>query len=551
MKKYMRVLAVIAVMMLGSIGNIACVNAAEKDDLLLEGFSIEGPDYVYEYQGKATFTLKKEGYESDSNFYDRYDEQVQYMNLHYEWSSNNENVAKYSGTTYYHIDGCIGIPYPILERPNDFEIKNGEAVISCTISDDEGNSVVLSKTLTVLKETPIKELKVGKYKLGKEELNADYGTIYTNSLEKDINMEPILEEGWKLKSEKTISFDKNQDYNINVVVENEQLGRKFFYTLRIRRYIQHQINMKKLVDGCALVQRRQGAHPGYWFYPLTIEYNKNSKPADSETFKNGEDLAEKLIKYYDYDKYTVEYKNGFLFYKETAELKPWTYCTNKVELNNAKEDAKARNELLRGFSIEGPDYIYGIEDVAKFYLSKDGKSEKDISKNYKDFKFQWNSDNKKVAKFKKTEKKSSKKVSYPVLKRFGVFKVNPGTAVICCKITDTYGQSVTMMKKVTVLKGRPIKTLKIGTSKVKKSELKSTKCKRTIYTKKKKARLKMNLAKGWHVKRVQVQSGKKVKDISKKRVILMNLKKTQTVKITLENKTRGQIFTYECKVKRG
>lgn len=544
-------MVVVVAIILGSVGNIICANAAEKENSLLEGFSIEGPDYTYEYKGEIVFTLKKEGYLTSQDENTRLEEQYEYNHLHYKWSSNNENVAKYSNTIYFEFDGCIGTPYPVFERPNIFKIKSGEAVISCTISDDEGNSVVISKNLTVLKETPVKELRVGKYKLVKDDLNADYGTIYTNSLEKDLNMEPILEQGWKLKSEKTISFDKNQDYNIKVVVENEQLGREFSYTLKIRRYIQHQINMKKLVEGCALVQRRQGAYPGYWFYALAIEYNKDSKPTDDKTFKDGADLAEKLIKYYDYDRNTVEYKNGILSYKETAELKPWTYCTTKEELNNAVEDAKARNELLRGLSIEGPDYIYGIEDVAKFYLSKDGKSGKNISENYEDFKFQWSSEDKKVAKFKKTEKKSSKKVSYPVLKRLGVFEINSGSAVICCKITDTYGESITLMKKITVLKGRPIKTLKVGSSKLKKTELNSIKCKRIIHTKKKKNKIKITLTKGWSVNHIVVQSGKNKKDITKKKTFYIKSKKVQKIQIVLKNKKRGQKFTYLCKVKRG
>lgn len=551
MKKYVRFFVVIAVMMLGSIGNIAYVNGAEKGDSLLEGFSIEGPDYTYEYKGEAIFTLKKEGYIPSQNENTRFGEQYEYYNLHYKWSSNNENVAKFHDTIYDYFEGCIGIPYPTLERPNIFKIKNGEAVISCTISDDEGNSVVVSKNLTVLKETPIKELKVGKYKLEKDDLNADYGMIYTNSLEKGMKLEPVLEKGWKLKSEKTISFDENKDYNIKVIVENEQLRRQFHYILKIRRYVQHQINMKKLRDGCALVQRRQGAYPGYWFYALTIEYNKDSKSTDDETFKDGADLARKLIEYYDYDRYAVEYKNGILFYKETMELKPWTYCTNKEELNNAKEDAKARNDLLRGLSIEGPDYIYGIEDLAKYHLAKDGKSDKNISKKYKNFKFKWSSENQNIAKFKNMEKKESKKSSYPILQRRGVFKIKPGIVYIHCKITDTYGESVTMIKKVTVLKGRPIKTLKVGSKKLKKSELNSKKCKRTIYTKKKKVKLKMNLAKGWRVERILLHSGKKIKNLTKKKTFYVKPKKAKKLQIILKNKNRGQTFTYECKVKRG
>lgn len=551
MKKYIRVLAVIAFIILGSMGNLACVNAGGKDNSLLEGLSIEGPDYTYEYKDKVSFTLYKVGEESSKYQDERYREQEKYQNLHYSWSSNNEEVAKFSGTQEYYFSGCCGIPYPVLDRPNYFKIKGGNVVISCTISDNDGNSVVLSKKLTVIKETPIKGLKFGKYKFEKEDLNADSGVIYTNEIAKNLELQLDLEEGWRLKSQNIISINSKSDFGINVIVENKNQGTEFTYRINIKRYTVHQIDLKNLNKECSLVKRVRGAYPAPWPFALIIKYDKNSKSTDLYTFKDGPDLVRKLIEYYDYDNDTVEYKNGILFYKETADLKPWTYCTTKEELNNAKEDAGANDDLLRGLSIQGPNYIYGIEDIAKLSLAKDGKSDKTISKEYKGFKFKWSSDNEKVAKFKNIEKKNRKKNAYPILQRLGVFKIKPGKVYIRCKITDRRGESVTMIKEVTVLKGRPIKTLKVGSFKVKKSELKSTKCKRTIWTKKKKVQLKINLSKGWSVKRIKVQKGKKVKDITKKKMLSINSKKMQKVYIILENKKNKQIFAYECHVKKG
>lgn len=136
------------------------------------------------------------------------------------------------------------------------------------------------------------------------------------------------------------------------------------------------------------------------------------------------------------------------------------------------------------------------------------------------------------------------------LKDIHILKVDPGKVVIRCKITDNHGESVTLMKKVVILKGCPIKNLKVGAYKLKKAELKSTKCQHIIYTKKNKVKLKMKLSKGWKVKAIKGYQGKRRKNITKKKRFAIKPKKKYKVFISLVNVKRGQEFKYECKVKR-
>lgn len=525
--------------------------AAENNNPLLEGLSIAGPDYTYEYKEWVSFTLKKDGKQIDNN------EEMQYKKLHYTWSSANENVANFVMTNDSYFSGCLGMPYPVLDRPNVFRIKSGTTVIYCTISDDDGNKMVLSKNLTVIKETPMKELKFGNNKLVKEDVNADDGVIYTNEIAKNVKIEPVLEDGWELISENSISIDTNDDYNINVVVENKNRQLKFCYVLRIQRYVLHQIDLKNLKNECAFVRRVKGMPPVPCYHSQTIIYDVNSSETDSDTFKDGNDLVRKFIAYYHYDRYCVEYKNGIFCYKETRGSGPWTYCTTKEERIKAEKEANIQDDRLLGLSIVGPDYVYGIENIAKFHLEKNlltgFDEEKDnMMKNYDDLSCWWSSNNGKVAKFQKSLNKknlyaSSRRVS---LKQTVVFRIKAGTVVIRCNIRNSQNESVVLQKTVKVLKGCPIKNLKIGAYKLKKVERNVKKNKKMIYSKKKKVKLKISLAKGWCVKCVQVRNGKTVKDITKKKTFYIKSKRVRKIQIVLKNKKRGQTFTYECKVKR-
>ncbi len=133
----------------------------------------------------------------------------------------------------------------------------------------------------------------------------------------------------------------------------------------------------------------------------------------------------------------------------------------------------------------GPDYVYAMEGAAKFYLDRAGKSglagytKKDIKETYDAFSYKWKSGDLTVAAFGKIIESNSS-----ALKDIHILKVDPGTVAIRCKITDNHGESVTLMKKVVILKERPINNLKVGAYKLKKAELKSTKCQHIIYTKK-------------------------------------------------------------------
>lgn len=536
----------ICFMLLGTAMLTVNTEAAETNrNPLLEGIEIAGPDYVYEYEESVSFTLNKADYNASGDFGAGEDE---YAALHYEWSSTNENVATFYETKYYEFFGCIGRNYKALERPNIFHVKSGETTICCTISDDEGNSVTISKNLTVIKETPIKALQLGKYKVLKEEVNFDKGNIYTNDIAKNLKLSLTLEDGWKLISESTISIDKDSDYVINIKLKNENLGREFSYRLYIYRYKIHTIDLKEIKEGYALVKRSKGQ--SFWsrHEAIVVKYTKDSSILNPNQFKSGEELVEKFKEYYDYDVQSVSYNNGIFTYKETSKLPLWIYCQNQIELDNAIANAKVENPLLYGLSIEGPDYIYETQKNVKFYISK---SYGDVVRDqdyYSVFSFWWKSDNRKVAKFSPKAQSKNNVVKYPNINCRVLSGVKNGKVTIRCTISYNSGKKFTLLKEVTVLKGSPIKKLQIGNCKLVKSKRYATKGK--IYTKKDKVRLKISLKKNWKVKKIRVYVGNKGKTVTKKKAFEMKNKKKYKVFVELINRKTGQTYSYECNIRK-
>ena len=156
--------------------------SGEQKNPLLEGITIEGPDYIYEFEKTAEFYLNKDGYQSSNIPSVNESEEKKYDKLKYHWSSSDKDVAKYDSLSYgYFLSDDQAEAYSVLERHSVFQIKKGTTTISCTISDQSGNSITVSKQLTVLKGTPIKKLKVGKHNYGKSQRYASEGTIYSNT----------------------------------------------------------------------------------------------------------------------------------------------------------------------------------------------------------------------------------------------------------------------------------------------------------------------------------------------------------------------------------
>ena len=514
---------------------------------LLEGIEIEGPDYVYEYEKNVTFTLRKEGYQTNGDPEENAEE-APYIKLHYDWSSEDENVAKFYRTEYYYAPGCIVMTYFALKRPNIFQVQSGVTTIFCTISDDEGNSVTLSKHLTVIKETPIKALQLGKYKVPREELNSAKGNIYANDIIKNLKLELTLEEGWKLISEDALSIDAEDDYRMDIKLRNESLGREFCYKLYIYRYITHTIDLSNLKDGCALVTRSQREPPFQRNYATVVKYDKISDMLNPTLFKSGEELVEKFKKYYEYDDRTVSYNNGIFTYKETEQSPLWIYCQNQTELNNAIENACAQTSFLFGFAIKGPDSIYENQKNVKFYLSKI-LADKKQPYDYSDLKFNWEISNTMIAKI------AGRPESYNLLPEtstidYGLLSgVKNGKITISCTISNETGKNLlTVSKKVTVLKVNPIKKLYIENCKLIKTNTYATKGK--IYAKQSRVKLKIALKKNWKVKRIRVYQGSKGKTITKKKTFVMKAKKNYRISIKLVNKKTNETYSYECRVRR-
>lgn len=541
------VFVVISILALGMILSISSVKGAETNqNPLLEGIEIDGPDYVFEYEQKAFFTLSKEGYQASDNPEESMEEDP-YEKLHYEWSSADENVAKFDQTKYFYQTGCIVQPFSALKRQNFFYIKGGETKIFCTISDDEGNSVTLSKNVTVIKETPIKALRLGKYSISRKELNTDTGVVYTNDIANNLKLKLTLDEGWKLTSEDTVSIDTDNDYAIDIKLKNESLGWEFSYRLNIYRYINHSINLKNINAGCALVTRRTIKSISIRNQAIVIKYNKNADASNKEQFKSGEDLFRKFKEYYGYDDKSVSYKNGILVYKEISGSLPWIYCKNQTELSNAIKNAQHMTPFLFGLGIEGPDTIYAREKKEKFYLSK-LYEDKIASHDYGYFKFVWKVNNRKIAKLSHKYNNEILSEKYPKIDYNLLTGVKKGKVIISCTVLNNYGETLlTVSKEVKVRKVCPVKKVKIGNCSI--IPIKSRFQTGKVYSNKKKIKIKVTPEKNWKIKKIRVQNGKNINTL-KNNVFTMKRNKRYKILITLKNKSTGKTFSYECKVTR-
>lgn len=343
---------------LGILVHSLSVSAGEtNNNPLLNGITIEGPEYIYEFEQEAEFYLSKEGYPNKENAGGKVQEDKEYEKLHYEWKSSDKNIAKYKDVNYYESTGDCSVPsYPVLERRNIFRVKKGgRTVISCTISDDQGNSVTVSKQLTVLKGTPIKKLEIGGKKLNKSQKHSVCGSIYTN-VRKKVKLELSLAKGWKAKKitvyhdtknsyinknitkKRTFSLKSKNNHIIYIDLVNEKTGQTFHYECFLERYVVQKIKLGRLYKGCALVTN---CSPGGMAaeYTVVMQYKKNSKKKDAYSFKGGKDLVKKLKKYYGYTSKNLIYKNGKLFIKNSdRDMYKWTYCKSEEEL---KETVKA------------------------------------------------------------------------------------------------------------------------------------------------------------------------------------------------------------------
>lgn len=541
------VFVAISILVFGMFLSIASVKGAETNqNPLLEGIEIDGPDYVFEYEQKAFFTLSKEGYQT-SEYPGESMEEDPYEKLHYEWSSADENVAKFDQTKYFYQTGCIVYSFSALKRQNFFYIKGGETKIFCTISDDEGNSVTLSKNVTVIKETPIKALQLGKYSISRKELNTDTGVIYTNDIVKNLKLKLTLDEGWKLTSEDTVSIDTDNDYTIDIKLKNESLGWEFLYRLNIYRYVNHSINLKNIKDGCALVTRRKILSTIPHYGAIVIKYNKNADVSNREQFNSGEDLLQKFKEYYGYDDKSVSYKNGILVYKEFSDSLPWIYCKNQTELSNAIENARSNTPFLFDLVIEGPDTIFAREKKEKFYLSK-VYEDNGVSRDYGDFKFVWKVNDRKIAKLSHKYNNEILSVKYPKLDYNLLTGVKKGKVIISCTVLNNYGETLlTVSKEVKVREVCPVKKVKIGNCSI--IPIKSRFQTGKVYSNKKKIKIKVTPEKNWKIKKIRVKNGRNVNTL-KKNVFTMKRNKRYRIIITLKNKRTGKIFSYECKVTR-
>lgn len=206
----------------------------ENDNLLLHYLEISGPEYIYEFEENAVYTLKinkvyydeendrenntdgskeKTMLEETGKNYNNFD---QYSSWKFQWKSSNQKVANFKETLkVIPSNSCVREFYPTLERPNYFKIKKGTTVISCTITDDDGNKITLTKPLTVLKGTPIKSVEIGKHKMKKNQKYTEQAYIYTNEKKKNAKVSVHVKKNWIVKD---IRVDRRESGRKNVLL---------------------------------------------------------------------------------------------------------------------------------------------------------------------------------------------------------------------------------------------------------------------------------------------------------------------------------------------
>lgn len=377
MEKYIKIFGIMILALIAGIivseKTIVADEIQENENMLLNYLEISGPEYIYEFEENAVYTLKinkayydeeknKENNTDDRNVksipveqelnYNRFD---QYSNWKFQWKSSNQKAAKFKETLkVIPSNDCTKLSYPTLERPNYFKIKKGSTVISCTITDDEGNKITLTKPLTVLKGTPIKSVKVGKHKMKKYQKYTNQAYIYTNEKKKNVKVSVHVKKNWTvkdirvdrkesgiyktIKDEKKFSLNTDRDIYIKIKLKNIKTKQDFTYYIDIVRYKKHNIKLGKLKKNCALICQRTAWEVNLIpKYIITLKYNKNSKKNNEYSFKSGKDLAEKMKKYWGYTNQTLKYQKGVLTYKETWETSEWFYCKTKDELQKVRD----------------------------------------------------------------------------------------------------------------------------------------------------------------------------------------------------------------------
>ena len=234
------------------------------------------------------------------------------------------------------------------------------------------------------------------------------------------------------------------------------------------------------------------------------------------------------------------------------------------EMTTAVADLETMD--INDLEIAGPECVFAFEKEVSFTLKakKGTKTEKLLKRqsaeNQTDYgrgySYQWSSSNKKAAKFKETVEmipgNSCVMIPYAAPDRPNVFKVKAGVAVIQCKIKDSSGRQVILTKKLKVLKGTPLQKVQIGEKRLTKAQRHEKQTVLYSNSHKKNAKIKINVKKGWKVKRVSVDTNANgiYQNITKKKKFSTKTDRDITVNIQLQHKKTGSIFLYNVDIDR-
>lgn len=365
MKKFVRILILFGILILGNIGQMNNVKAAPTDFYTLtEGIEIDGPERIFEIEHNAQFKLKLGSKEKEINAY-CYGENNDMNGLKLKWRSSNSKVLKFKERISQYSSGCIVELVPYLEQPNIYEISKGKATIKCVIEDNFGHKRELSKEVTVLGGRPIKSLSIGKNKVKKNQLKGVETIIFTNKKQKKAKVKVKLAKNWEITSIKGYLYRKSRGWDyyeikkkphislesgtsddnttVLITIKNKKTNPKFEYSCDIYRYENKKLELGKLQKGCVLLTMRHGGFDRPYVH--TIKYKKNSKKSDPYTFKNKKDLVRKLLEYDHYDSQAMKLKNGIIYYKEYGRQVGWYYARNKKEVDKLTEVIEKRYDI--------------------------------------------------------------------------------------------------------------------------------------------------------------------------------------------------------------
>lgn len=310
---------------------------------LTKGLYLKGPERVFDFESPIGIHVTKPEWENDRNAAPKFTP----AKIHYDWYSDNPNVAVYQNTQHY-VGECALIGLSMAEERHFFKVAKGSTRIYCRITDTEGHVVTLSKQITVVGGKAIKSLSIDDKPVRKSRLYSTYAPIYTNSRTKKAKVKCIPMPGWNVNKITSFHYTKKGDFvkrditkskkwslkdnasypPLEIELVETESGQKFKFNVSAIEYKVNKLSTKaKPGSGVVRFVRKYGLIRSY---TQVLKFSKNAKPTDSTRYRSRKDLVRKMIKYYDVDPEAISIKGKSILVK--CGGLHWVYAKNSKEL---------------------------------------------------------------------------------------------------------------------------------------------------------------------------------------------------------------------------